>query len=257
MRTPFVAIAGLLVASQPAEALDWSDVKQFGQNFDFEQLYEMIQDSEIYESVVAWSKTNRHTASKKLHEDKRRIPQLTTHQRHQYNEAHHRLEARREKLGLAKIGAGAGPNVGQNYDQLNSFSGSVLNTLKGMSYGTATNSQCYSAFESIIVSLDTSSDVLKKIYIPAWLPEAQVQMQDLFYVFSALWVDCKFDKFFTTVSHLATSEGVTELVARTSGALPFELSTCIDIYQNPENFTKREKGYANGKCISIILNWTI
>ena len=257
MRVPYVAIAGLLVASQQAEALDWSDVKQIVQAIDYSQIYDMIHESEIYDSVVAWSKTNRHSKNRELHENKRRIPQLTTHQRNQYNESHHRLQARRARLGLAKIGAGAGPNVGQNYDQLNSASGAILNTLKGMSYGNATNSQCYNAFESIIVSIDTGSDVLRKIYIPAWLAEAQVQFQDFIYVFAALYVDCKFDKFFTTVSHLATSEGVTELVARGGGAMPFELSTCIDVYQNPENYTKTERGYANGQCISIILNWTI
>jgi len=37
--------------------------------------------------------------------------------------------------------------------------------------GDATNSKCYRASEDMIISLDTSNDILKKLYIPAYIAE--------------------------------------------------------------------------------------
>lgn len=153
---------------------------------------------------------------------------------------------------------GAGPNVQQNYAELNSTSGFILNVLTGMAYnGDATNSRCYRAAEDMIISLDTGNDVIKKLYIPAYWAEFQVQVQDLVAITAATYVDCSIDKVFLTVSQLASSEGVSTVSARVAGALPFEISRCQAAYKFPHLFTTAERGFRYGKCLSIILNYTI
>ena len=92
----------------------------------------------------------------------------------QATESHHRLMARREMMGLARVGEGD-PNVGQNYAALNNASGFTLNLLQGMAYGETSSNACYNVVEDFIVSLDTVSDIFRKLYIPAWWAEAQVQ----------------------------------------------------------------------------------
>jgi len=47
-------------------------------------------------------------------------------------EAHHNLRAQRERLGLAKVGAGV--NVLKSYDNLNGALGTILGMTKGMLY---------------------------------------------------------------------------------------------------------------------------
>ena len=167
--------------------------------------------------------------------------------------------ARRERMGLPKVGAAAGPKVGQAYENLSSVSGNFLNALQGMQYNSAGNdSKCYDAAESFIIGLDTGSDILAKIYIPAYWAEGQVQFQDLTAVSSALFVDCNVDKMFTTLSHLATSEGVSELTGRVAGAAFFEFSKCFSVYSDDTNtYTSAESSKIYGKCFSVLLNFTI
>ena len=134
MRTPF-ALAGLVLISQQAQAMDWSDITEMVMNFDYSAVDQFMSDNDIYDHpVYKFMKTNRHHTTERNKASQRRIQPLTTQQRIQYNDSHHRLMARREKLGLAQVGTG-NPNVGQNYDALDNTKGLILNTLKGMSYG--------------------------------------------------------------------------------------------------------------------------
>ena len=133
----------------------------------------------------------------------------------------------------------------------------TLNILSGMTYNDSNDSSCYNAAESFIISLDTGSDIFAKMYIPAYWAEAQVQGQDLTAITSALYVDCNVDKFFNTVTHLASSEGVSELGGRIVGAWLFEIDRCRDAYSNSESYTAQERGKAYGKCVSIFFNYTI
>ena len=123
--------------------------------------------------------------------------------------------------------------------------------------GDATNSKCYNAAEDMIISLDTSTDVFKKLWIPAYLAEAQIQVQDLVAILAATYIDCSIDKVFLTLATLASSEGVASASGRIAGALPFEVRRCQAAYQNPKLFSTAEKGVIYGKCLSIALNYTI
>lgn len=184
----------------------------------------------------------------------RKMEPLSVSHRAHAETAHHNVMARRERLGLAQVGTG--PIVGQDYSQLNSSAGMVLNIAQGLAYNPQ-NNQCYYALESFIISLDTSSDIFKKLYIPAFWAEGQVQTQDLLAISSMLYIDCKVSKAFTTISHIFSSEGVSELGGRVAGAYPFEIRKCQEAWGNKEEFDTAERGYRYGKCLSIILNYTI
>lgn len=162
----------------------------------------------------------------------------------------------RERLGMPLVGAG--PNVGQDYAELNSTAGFILNLIGGMSYnGDASNSKCYSAAESTVISTDTLTDIAKKAYMPAYWAELQISGQDLLALTAGLFIDCSLDKLFNVVSHLASSEGLSTVGGRVGGALPFEIKKCTEVYKNPESYSAKEKGNAYGKCVSIVLNYTI
>ena len=245
--------AGALIASQ-GQALDWSDVTEMAQSVDWGQLSESTLGINVFEHD--FELTNHHHVRAKTSQQKRRVKPLTASQRKRANDAHHSLMAQRARLGLPMVGTG--PNVQQNYAQLNSTSGFILNLLTGMAYnGDATNSKCYNAAEDMIISLDTSTDVFKKLWIPAYLAEAQIQIQDLTAILAATYIDCSIDKIFLTLASLASSEGIASASGRVTGALPFEIRKCQSAYQNPKKYSTSEKGIIYGNCLSIILNYTI
>lgn len=178
------ATSALLLA-QNSQALEWSDITGAVKSVDWAQLSINLFGQNILENEFLY--TNRHTVMEKNRRDKRRIATLNPEQRKRANDAHHSLMAQRARLGLPVVGQG--PNVEQQYEALNSTSGLILNILNGMAYNTA-NSKCYGAAETLIISLDTSTDVFKKIYIPAYIAEAQVQVQDLIAILAAVNIDC-------------------------------------------------------------------
>ena len=51
--------------------------------------------------------------------------------------------------------------------------------------GDATNSKCYNAVETMIINIDTTTDIGKKLYIPAYWAEFQVIAQDFIAVSAA------------------------------------------------------------------------
>ena len=246
--------ASTLLMAQDCQALEWSDITTAAKSVDWAQLSMDLLGTNLLENEFLGS--NRHTVMQKTRQDKRRIPTLNHEQRKRANDAHHSLMAQRERLGLPVVGQG--PNVQQQYEQLNSGFGFLLNLLTGMAYnGDATNSQCYLAAETMIISLDTSTDVFKKIWIPAYLAEAQIQIQDLIAILAAVNIDCSLQQVILNVSQLASSEGISTVSARVAGALPFEMKACQQAYQYPEFFTTQQKGYRYGKCLSILLDHTI
>ena len=257
MRTTFATV--LFVAG--TQALTWTEVVDFVKKIDVPALVESTFGVDITQHA-AWDfhVTTRADSNATIAKHQRRVKPLTKAQRHQVTEAHHSLMARRDRLGLPRLGAGATPVVGQqqlDFSSLNSFSGFFLNVLAGMSYNGNRNNKCYQAAEDTIVALDTQADILAKIYIPAYWAEAQVNLQDFIAVTSGVYVDCSIDKAFNTATHLITTEGLSELGGRLAGAYPFELSDCLEAYSTPEQFTTAERGTRYGKCISVFLNYTI
>ena len=243
--TATLGMASLMAAT--TQAASWADLNTAVQAGNWADAH-----AEIGQLIEDYGLTSRHSVQAKRAADMRRLPQLTKAQRHDLNAIHHRTLATRDKLGMTKFGDS--PTVGQDFASLNTFSGFVLNIVAGMSYD-ANSSSCYDRVEDIVILTDTLSDIVRKLYKPAYLSEFQVVTQDYIAQFSAVYLDCKIDKVIYTVSHITSSEGQSELTARVAGALPFEINTCIEVYQNPEKFSTQEKGQAYGACVSKILNW--
>lgn len=170
MKTYLGFASALMVAS--ASAFEWADVLNAIQAVTF--MYGAARDAYENFDIADYKPkiTTRHDAREYLKTVNRRVKPLTREQRHMANQAHHNIMDRRERMGLAKVGAAAGPIVGQNYSELQSLSGQFLNLLQGMQYNTAgTDSACYDAAESLIIGFDTSSDIFAKLYIPAYWAE--------------------------------------------------------------------------------------
>ena len=253
MRTTY--IAAVFVAAQAA-AFEWKDVMTAVQMMGgaFKAAREYQQNFNMHDIKLTTRHDSRRTIEKFAH---RRVKPLTKEQRHLAVQAHHNIMDRRQRMGLPLVGAAAGPKVGQSYENLSSFSGNFLNLLTGMQYNSgATDSRCFDSAESIIIGFNTFSDIAAKLYIPAYWAELQVQFQDTSALSSAVFVDCNLDKMFTTLTHLATSEGLSELSGRVVGAAFFELSKCANARGNPE-LTGSEKSKIYGKCASVLLNFTI
>lgn len=200
--------------------------------------------------------TTRYDTAKKVAERKHRMPNLTKGQRHSITNARHSLMAQRERLGLPKLGTG-NPAVGQSYAKLNGFGGGVLRVLRGMTYNKNVESKCFNAVEDFMISFDTGTDVFRKIYIPAYWSEGQIMLQDIIAITSGVYVDCNLDKAMNTITHLISTEGVSELAGRLAGAGAFELKDCIQAMKKNSGLEREEKGYRYGRCLSVIFNYTI
>ena len=175
---------------------------------------------------VGQTMTTRADTNKAVRELNAKFPKktLTARQRTAYHEAHHSMMQQRHRLGLSKQ-----PYTGSRYTQetdfasLQSDSGFVLSVLKGMSYGGGSNTVCYDAAESFVIAYDTGLDVWKKAYYPWFWAECQVSVQDFTAISSAVYVDCDVNKFFNSVQHLFSTEGLTEATGRIGGAFFFEI----------------------------------
>ena len=123
MRPTYVAAA--MMAAQTA-AFEWSDV------FDaFKMMAAAYSASQGFDIADYMPEiTNAHHARDYIHEHgHRQIKKLTRQQRHLAEEAHHNTMARRDRLGLPKVGLAGGPRAKQSYEELASFSGTFLNML--------------------------------------------------------------------------------------------------------------------------------
>jgi hypothetical protein len=61
---------------------------------------------------------------------------------------------------------------------------------------------------------------------------------------------------FNTVTQLITTEGLSLLGSRVAGSYFFEISAAMDAWNNP-SLSRVDKGYAYGRALSVILNYTI
>ena len=132
MKSTLSTAAALMIISR-AHALDHMEQLLTSlKSFDLAQAAEHAQN-------VEWSKyiTTRHDSRAILQADKRRIKPHTREQHHNVVEAHHRIMDRRDRLGMPRATMShikGGPIVGQNYANLASFSGWILNLVGGLQY---------------------------------------------------------------------------------------------------------------------------
>jgi hypothetical protein len=138
-------------------------------------------------------------------------------------QATHNVRATRERLGLPKVSQGGGDGASE-YESLNGISGRLLGLAQGLQYSTSggANSACFTAIESLLISVDNASSMATKLWAPWYWSEAQLTMQDTIALNAGFYTECDVNKFFNSMSHLATAEGLSEMGARASGAFFFQ-----------------------------------
>lgn len=241
------AAAALCVAS--TQALTWDDLKQGLASTDFSGIAESI--SNVVDSYEL--KTIRDV-NERVAQMPDRTLRLEKHHVHAARQAHHNIHSQRARLGLPKFG---GPVVGQDFSVLNSWAGMTLSIAKGMAIDDYGSSRCYNALEDSIIAGDTLSDVVRKLYKPAMLPEFQILIQDMSALYASVYVECNVTAAFSTATKFVSAEGQSELIARAGAAIPFEIRQCQDAWAQRSTMSTQEQGYKYGKCISIIFDWRI
>lgn len=81
-------------------------------------------------------------------------------------------------------------------------------------------------------------------------------MQDQTTLTSAFYIDCKFDKAFTAVTHLITTEGLSELGGRVAGSAPFQLMDLIYAFGDTE-MSGPAFSTTLGRFTAVVLNYQI
>ena len=142
-----------------------------------------------------------------------RIPTLT--QEHMAVEAHHNLRAQRERLGLAKIGAGSNHDLQSEYTTMGGLTGLLLGVASGIQYNPASGtSDCFTTVEGLSISLNSAGHVLSHIYLPWYAPEGMQLFQDSTALVAGLYTNCKMDKLITSLNGLVSVEGLSTLASR-------------------------------------------
>lgn len=135
-------------------------------------------------------------------------------------EAHHNIQAQRERLGMPRVGSGA--DILKSYENLNGFIGQLLGVAQGLQYNpNNSSSACFTAVESMLIASDNGLGVLTKLWAPWYWSEAQLTLQDTIALNAGFYTECDVNKFFNTMTHLVSAEGVSEMGARASGAYMF------------------------------------
>lgn len=132
----------------------------------------------------------------------------------------------------------------------------MLALITGFIYTPGQTGNCSSAIFTYLGAWLNSIDAFPKIYLPWVWPLLQAVIQDIIAGGSAVIYDCDANKLFLTLTHLITTEGLSELGARAAGAAPFELYQLIVTFQD-ETIVAQEKARQCGKLTATLLNFYI
>jgi hypothetical protein len=114
-------------------------------------------------------------------------------------EAQHNIQAQRTRLGLPLVGAGTDER--QSYENLNGFFGRFLGFAQGLQYNPNDPSgECFGAIENLLIASDNGLSILTKIWMPWYLSEAQLILQDTIALQAGFYSRCDVDKFFASMT---------------------------------------------------------
>lgn len=180
---------------------------------------------------------------------------------------HHRVAAQRKLSGrpplpkvhqLHNLGTGLGNSADEwlSYDGIDNAATTIMSFVSGFVYTPGETSVCSETIFTYIGAWVNSLDSIKKIYLPYVWPNFQANVQDILASGSGVIYDCDANKLFTTLTHLISTEGITELGARVAGAAPFELFEVIDVLGD-ETIDTGTKARKVGRLSATILNYHI
>ena len=75
-------------------------------------------------------------------------------------------------------------------------------------------------------------EIVLRSYMPWYWSELMINFQDSNALLGNFYLECKLDKCFTSISHIASVEGLTELGSRAAGS-PMEFLALIDAMDDP------------------------
>ena len=176
-------------------------------------------------------------------------------------EAHVNVRAQRERLGLAPLGGAGvgarGTDIRKSYEDMTGFSASILGTFAGLQYNSAEGTnKCFNAVESGLTASSSLFYVLTKIYMPWYVPEAQLIVQDNVALTGGFYTDCEANKFFDSMTALFSEEGLSALGARAATAQYFEYAKYKKIKADPKA-SDYQRGQAFGKLFGAVTAYHI
>lgn len=171
-------------------------------------------------------------------------------------EAHHNVRAQRERLGLAPLNS-RGDNIRKSYEDMTGFSAYILGIFMGLMYNPAAGpNKCFSAVESGLTASSNLFYILTRSYMPWYLPEAQLVLQDNIALAGGFYTDCDVNKFFDSMTSLISEEGISQMSARATAAYPFEYSKYKKSKED-EFSTSFQRGESFGKLFGAVTNYHI
>ena len=177
-------------------------------------------------------------------------------------EAHVSVRAQRERLGLAPIGYAGGVAAGaesirKSYEDMTGFTAMILGVAMGLQYNSAGGpNKCFNAIEGALTASSNFFWVLARIYMPWYVPEAQLVIQDNVALLGGFYTDCDVNKFFDSMTTLFSEEGASALGARGGTAYMFEYKRYQEKKADPRASTF-VKGEAFGKLFGAVTNYHI
>lgn len=142
------------------------------------------------------------------------------------------------------------------YEGLDTASAILMSLVSGFVYTPGESSTCSDTIFVGISAWINSIDTVMKFYLPYEWPNFQANIQDILASQSAIVYDCEIDKLFTTITHLPTTEGLSELGARLAGAAAFELYDVITIV-GKKDVSWNVKAKKIGRLAATALNYHI
>jgi len=173
------------------------------------------------------------------------------HQRNAVQARHNTFE-QRQRLGIAK-----GSEYGQSKIDEISFGAAALNFLVGLSFEGTSETDCFYSIETLLFQLDTNGRIIRKLYIPSYISEFQLNVQNIVASASGSYVTCYIAKFFTTLTAILTTEGISELISRVFTNYPFTISQAQDMWANPSDYELAERFQLYGKVFSQVFQYFI
>jgi hypothetical protein len=145
----------------------------------------------------------------------------------------------------------------RSYQDMTGLSALTLGVAQGLMYNSAAGpNSCFTAVESGLIASSNLFYVLTKSFIPWYVPEVQLVLQDNVALVAGYYKDCEINKFFDTMTTLISSEGLSTLGARAAGAYYFEYKNFTKTWSD-DDATTFDKGSSFGSLFGALTNYHI
>ena len=94
------------------------------------------------------------------------------------------------------------------------------------------------------------------MYMPWYIPEVQLIIQDNIALFGGFYHDCDMNKFFDSMTAVISQEGLSAMGTRLAVASKFEYKAYQDMKANPQS-TNFQKSAAFGKAFGAITQYSL